>query len=401
MINPPQSDIVERHVNDAVEKGARVLAGGSRRDENGHFFEPTVLVDVDHSMACMREETFGPTLPIMKVRDAEEAVRLANDTPYGLQASVWTKDAAKGERLARRIEAGAVTVNDAQINYVALELPMGGWKESGLGTPPRRRRDPQVHEEAERARHEFAPMKKDLHMLPYSAKRTRFLRGCSSSSTGADDGGIRPGRLRRALDGFARFDGSEGVVRAARALRSRLPGDRSYGDPLSVSGDEPPQLIGQRLAAASEARPSATRELGFGALQVWQALSEAQGRGRGDDPLAILFTDLVGFSDWALEAGDDAALEASRAVGEIEVGGYRPQLRAGIHFGRPRKLGGDYFGVDVNVAARVADAAGPGEVLISEAVCEQLGGARAELRRRWRFKAKGAPKDLKVYVYGP
>jgi adenylate cyclase len=235
------------------------------------------------------------------------------------------------------------------------------------------------------------------------------------------------------------------VIRAARAFRTRLPGDGSYGDPLSVSGDEPPQLIGQRLAAASEARPSAARELGFGALQVWQALSEAQGRGRGDEPLAILFTDLVGFSDWALEAGDDAALEllrtvgrgvdpaikhhdgrivkrlgdgvmavfddaeraveaaleASRAVGEIEVGGYRPELRGGIHFGRPRKLGGDYFGVDVNVAARVADAAGPGEVLISEAVCEQLGGAGPELRRRWRFKAKGAPKDLKVYVYGP
>ena len=80
VISPPQADIIERHVNDAVEKGARVLAGGSRRDENGHFFEPTVLVDVDHSMACMREETFGPTVPIMKVRDAEEAVRLANDT---------------------------------------------------------------------------------------------------------------------------------------------------------------------------------------------------------------------------------------------------------------------------------------------------------------------------------
>ena len=129
MIHPPQSDIVERHVKDAVERGARVLAGGTRtRRPSGHFFEPTVLVDVDHSMACMREETFGPTVPIMKVRDAEEAVRLANDSPYGLQASVWTKDAAKGERLARRIEAGAVTVNDAQVNYLALELPMGGWK---------------------------------------------------------------------------------------------------------------------------------------------------------------------------------------------------------------------------------------------------------------------------------
>jgi adenylate cyclase len=251
-----------------------------------------------------------------------------------------------------------------------------------------------------------------------------------------------PRRFRRALDAVVRFDGKEGVVRAARALRARLPGDRAYGDPLSVAGDEPPQLIGQRLAAATDRRPSAVRELGFGALQLWQVVSEAQGRGRGDEPLAILFTDLVGFSDWALEAGDDAALEllrqvgrtvdpaikeregrivkrlgdgvmavfddaglavdaaleSTRAVREIEVDGYRPELRGGIHFGKPRKLGSDYFGVDVNVAARVADAAGPGEVLISEAVCDQIGNSDMELRRRWRFKAKGAPKDLKVFA---
>src|ERR671921_212356 len=124
-----------------------------------------------------------------------------------------------------------------------------------------------------------------------------------------------PGRFRRAFDALAAFDGRDGVVRAARALRARLPGDHSYGDPLSVAGDEPPQLIAQRLAAVTDARPSAVRELGLGAIQVWQALSEAQGRGRGDDPLAILFTDLVGFSDWALDAGDDAALELLRTVG--------------------------------------------------------------------------------------
>jgi acyl-CoA reductase-like NAD-dependent aldehyde dehydrogenase len=101
-------------------------------------------------------------------------VRLSNDSPYGLQASVWTRDAAKGERLARRMEAGAVTVNDAQINYVALELPMGGWKSSGLGT----RHGPDGIRKYTKKQAlvvtRFAP-KRDLHMLPYSAKRTRLI----------------------------------------------------------------------------------------------------------------------------------------------------------------------------------------------------------------------------------
>ncbi len=173
VIHPPQSDIVEAHVKDAVEKGARVVAGGKRSDENGHYYEPTVLVDVDHGMECMREETFGPTLPIMKVADSEEALRLSNDSPYGLQASVWTKDVAKGERLARRIEAGAVTVNDAQINYLALELPMGGWKSSGLGSRHGADGIRKYTKKQALVVTRFAP-KKDLHMLPYSAKRTKL-----------------------------------------------------------------------------------------------------------------------------------------------------------------------------------------------------------------------------------
>jgi acyl-CoA reductase-like NAD-dependent aldehyde dehydrogenase len=174
MIHPPQSDVVEAHVRDAVDKGARVVAGGHRSDGHGHFYEPTLLVDVDHTMDVMREETFGPTLPIMKVSDADEAVRLANDTPFGLQASVWTKDVAKGERLARRIEAGAVTVNDAQINYVAFELPMGGWKASGLGSRHGADGIRKYTKKQALAVTRLAP-KRDLHMLPYSAKRTKLI----------------------------------------------------------------------------------------------------------------------------------------------------------------------------------------------------------------------------------
>ena len=131
---PPQLDLIEEHVDDAVANGARVTTGGRRGEGPGRFYEPTVLIDVDHSMRCMREETFGPTLPVMRVGDAGEAVRLANEGPYGLQASVWTSDVARGEELARAVEAGACCVNDAQVNYAALELPMGGWKESGLGS---------------------------------------------------------------------------------------------------------------------------------------------------------------------------------------------------------------------------------------------------------------------------
>ena len=130
----PQIELIEAHVNDAVEKGAKVMTGGSRGAGPGRFFEPTVLAEVDHSMRCMTEETFGPTLPVMRVGDADEAVALANEGPYGLQASVWTRDEVRGEEIARRIDAGVACVNDAQVNYAALELPMGGWKASGLGS---------------------------------------------------------------------------------------------------------------------------------------------------------------------------------------------------------------------------------------------------------------------------
>lgn len=252
-------------------------------------------------------------------------------------------------------------------------------------------------------------------------------------------------------------DADPRLVEAARRARWRLPGDERYGDPLSTAGDRPAHLLGQRVATLNGERPSAVRELGLGAIQVWQALSEVQGRGHGDAEVAILFTAVVGFSDWALEAGDGRAVELLRRVAEavetpvaahggtlvkrmgdghmavfpvgaeaglgddaltgdaglvaavsaargaiaavaaIELAGHRPALRAGLHVGTPRRLGSDWFGVDVNVAARVGAAAGPGELLISAATRERLGAAVATGPCR-RLDAKGAPDDLEVFA---
>jgi acyl-CoA reductase-like NAD-dependent aldehyde dehydrogenase len=124
----------EEHIRDAVAKGARILYGGQRRPDLGPlFFEPTILVAVDHTMKVMTEETFGPIVPIMRVRDADEAIRLANDSDYGLSASLYTSDLKRGEQLARRIEAGDVAINRPQIVFGTPSLPMGGVKHSGVG----------------------------------------------------------------------------------------------------------------------------------------------------------------------------------------------------------------------------------------------------------------------------
>ena len=260
------------------------------------------------------------------------------------------------------------------------------------------------------------------------------------------DGAEEPdSRAVAALAKLGGVDGSTRAIRAARAVRKLLPGDSELGDPLSTAGDEPSLVLARRVAEVGQQRPSAMRELGLGAFQVWQAISEKQGRGRGDRELAILFTDLVEFSSWALEAGDESALALLRKVGQaeeeavadhggrvvkrlgdglmavfdeaadavkaacaareevakVEHNGYRPSMRAGVHLGRPRKIGGDYLGVDVNIAARVADAAGGEQVLISGAACDRLEDGAFECKRQRRFKAKGAPKGLEVFAVEP
>lgn len=134
MTYPPQLDVVERHVADAVAKGARVLVGGRRPEGRpGLWYPPTVLVDVDHTMDVMCDETFGPVLPIMRVTDETEALRLANDSSYGLNASVWSASRARAEKLAAGIEAGNVCINDCLVSYTVPALPFGGVKSSGIG----------------------------------------------------------------------------------------------------------------------------------------------------------------------------------------------------------------------------------------------------------------------------
>jgi succinate-semialdehyde dehydrogenase/glutarate-semialdehyde dehydrogenase len=134
MIHERQLRIVETQVEEARAQGARVLAGGDRLPELGpHFYAPTVLADVTHEMSIMREETFGPVLPVAPFSADAEAIRLANDSEFGLAASIWTRDKKRGEAIARQIAAGTVMVNDVISCFGISEAPHGGFKASGIG----------------------------------------------------------------------------------------------------------------------------------------------------------------------------------------------------------------------------------------------------------------------------
>ncbi|MGH2923974.1 MAG: adenylate/guanylate cyclase domain-containing protein, partial [Solirubrobacterales bacterium] len=234
------------------------------------------------------------------------------------------------------------------------------------------------------------------------------------------------------------------LLAIVRSLRKVLPGDDRVADPSRLGSANQPRAVSGLLSEISTDRPGVLGEAGLGALQVWQSISEAQGRGRGRTELAIAFTDLVDFSTWALEAGDEAAIELLRDVSvaieppvkehggdvvkrlgdgmmavfksapgalaaisqgherlaEIEADGYHPRLRAGVHVGKPRKIGKDYFGVDVNIAARVAEGAEPGELLVSDAAMEELDGTGVKAKERKLVDAKGVPADFRVYAVG-
>ncbi len=181
---------VEEQVEDARRRGAKILVGGERaRGLKGWFYKPTVMTGVDHSFKAVREETFGPTMPIMTFKTVEEAVRLANDSVFGLTASVWTRDMGLGYRLAREIRAGTVTVNDCVFTHGIAQTPWGGSGDSGFG---RTHSYLGLMEMVEPTHIHLNPVtfQKDFWWYPYNERLYTLLKRLSRTLTTADIWGI-------------------------------------------------------------------------------------------------------------------------------------------------------------------------------------------------------------------
>jgi class 3 adenylate cyclase len=243
---------------------------------------------------------------------------------------------------------------------------------------------------------------------------------------------------------------SPGVVSLVRRARRLLPGDPEFGDPLSTAGEGGPRAAARAADRLLGDRDAASREVSLGLLQVWQALTEAVSRRPANPEVTLVFTDLVGFSTWSLEVGDEASLTllrhvaravepplldaggqivkrmgdglmavfreptvalravlvATEALGSVEVAGYTPRMRVGIHTGRPQRMAADWLGVDVNVAARVMERATKGGIMVSSSTLDEIPqteldtlGIVAKRARRPVFagKAAGVPSDLGIY----
>jgi class 3 adenylate cyclase len=245
-------------------------------------------------------------------------------------------------------------------------------------------------------------------------------------------------------------DHSPGVVAFIRRARRLLPGDPEFGDPLSTAGEGGPRAAARAADRLLGDRDAASREVSLGVLQVWQALTEAVSRRPANPEVTLVFTDLVGYSTWSLQAGDEAALTllrqvaravepplldagghivkrmgdgimavfrnptvavaavlaAQEALKSVEVNGYTPRMRVGIHTGRPQRLAADWLGVDVNIAARVMERATKGGIMVSSQTLDLIPqteldalGVVAKRARRPVFthKAGGIPADLAIY----
>lgn len=265
------------------------------------------------------------------------------------------------------------------------------------------------------------------------------------------EGDTPPARPNRTVvDWLSAANSHDRLIDGLRRVRRALPGDPAFGDPLSTAGPGSARAIARIADRALDDQPGASREVGLGALQVWQALLERTGRGRGTSEVTIVFTDLVGFSSWSLPAGDSATLEllrevarvvetpmqsrgghvvkrmgdgimavfpnpdravqavfaARRALTEVEVDGYRPRMRVGIHTGSPRRIGADWLGVDVNVAARIMALGGDGKVMASSTALSALAPGTLEAlgitTKPWRKaffapQPSGVPEDLGIW----
>ncbi|MDA3637862.1 adenylate/guanylate cyclase domain-containing protein [Mycobacterium xenopi] len=240
------------------------------------------------------------------------------------------------------------------------------------------------------------------------------------------------------------------VVELLRRARRALPGDPEFGDPLSTAGDGGPRAAARAAGRVLGDRGAASREVGLGALQLWQALTEAVSRRPANPEVTLLFTDLVGFSEWSLKAGDDAALkllrraaravepplldgggrivkrlgdgimavfdnpvaalraalEAEKSLKSVDVEGYTPRMRLGIHTGHPRRVAADWLGVDVNIAARVMERATKGGIMVSGPALDKIPQSELErlgvvVKRAHRplfgGKPSGVPADMAIY----
>jgi class 3 adenylate cyclase len=256
--------------------------------------------------------------------------------------------------------------------------------------------------------------------------------------------------VHNAADWFRTTNHSPGVVALVRRWRRLLPGDPEFGDPLSTAGEGGPRAAARAADRLLGDRDAASREVSLGVLQVWQAMTEAVSRRPANPEVTLVFTDLVGFSTWSLEAGDEAALAllrqvaraiepplldagghivkrmgdgimavfrsptvalravlaAKEALKSVEVDGYTPRMRVGIHTGRPQRMAADWLGVDVNIAARVMERATKGGVMVSSSALDLIPqteldalGVVAKRARKPVFAAKtaGVPADLGIY----
>jgi class 3 adenylate cyclase len=271
--------------------------------------------------------------------------------------------------------------------------------------------------------------------------------GERSGGTGDADGA--PRGSAGPLGWFYSANHSPGVVEFLRRARRALPGDPDFGDPLSADGVGGPRAAA-RVADRLLDREAVSREVSLGALQVWQAVTERVSGKPANPEVTLVFCDLVGFSSWSLSAGDDATLRLLRRVAQayepplleaggrivkrlgdgsmavfpdpgtavravlramsavwaVEVDGYTPRMRVGVHTGRPQRIGSDWLGVDVNIAARVMERATRGGLIVSQTALDQIPAeelealdvvAKRQRRQVFSLKPDGVPPDLAMY----